>query len=1027
MTAIHDDNNIIYGERLLPQVLDQYARTDPQRVYGSYAISSDLTRGFRDVTMNEMANAVDFFAWWIKDTVGESDHFEAMAYTLLLGPRNAAIQNQNLLERTQCTKLLYSSEMTRVVEPLQGICPQLTVIEVQTLDELLSKCSRRFIFNKTFADAQKDPILVIHSSGSTGNPKLITMTHGTLSATDNDRYMPTPRGRLPQNGAQFNFKGGGRFFSCFPPYHLAGIQAILILPLFSTSATIVLGPSTVPPSGHIMHEAIRHQKQTIKAFYVPPSVLEQWAQEGEALEQAKQLDFVLYGGGPLSPVIGDLLSQVTDVCQMYGSAETGQIQLLVPQRGEWPYMEWNPFEEVDMQFSVEGAFEMVLHQHPKFYKRRSLCHNFPDVKEWRTGDLFIPHPTKTGLWRFHARVDDLILLSNGHKINPVAMESALSAHPLLSGSIVIGTGRAQPALLIELKSDIQRSERHNAIESIWPTIQHANAAGPTYGQITRSKILLSNISKPFVRAAKGNIVRRSTTEAYTAEIDSLFADALVYDENPILVDTSINEIACFLRETIEVLLPDAKVDNDVDFFASGLDSLKLIELVSGIRRSLRNQDMAKQFKVSNEDVYNYPTILQLAKFLYASLSPSHVTELEADDRVHMDDLTLRYTHSWPSIACNSNIELNENLCVILTGSTGSLGSKILEILSRTPRVSKIYCLNRSQNVIRNEGEQSIHKGNPQDSPHNKIENIQVDFTKTRLGLSETIYAMLLANVDNILHVAWTVNFNLTLQSYEAHHIRGLRSLIDFSITSKRHPRIIFASSTAYAIDWADAHARDSVPETVLVSSHDVSSTGYGQSKQVAERILTTASDICNIPVTILRIGQIAGSTFTRSKGNWPKNEWISSLIKTSEFLNLIPSANLSIDWIPREELAQVILEIMLCSFTDNVRLQVYNLVNPRRTSWTTLTDVLTRQLSTAKVVSLQEWVDILATYDADDVGTLQNVPAMKIILFFQSLAERTKQETRNVYFVTDNAVRVSQTMAVMPSIGAAWLRSWINI
>jgi len=54
----------------------------------------------------------------------------------------------------------------------------------------------------------------------TGSPKLVTMTHGTFSVTDNDRNMPVPEGRRAQNAAQFNFEDGGRFFSCFPPYHV---------------------------------------------------------------------------------------------------------------------------------------------------------------------------------------------------------------------------------------------------------------------------------------------------------------------------------------------------------------------------------------------------------------------------------------------------------------------------------------------------------------------------------------------------------------------------------------------------------------------------------------------------------------------------------------------------------------------------------------------------------------------------------------------------------------------------------------
>ena len=771
-----------------------------------------------------------------------------------------------------------------------------------------------------------------------------------------------------------------------------------------------------------MMEVIRQQKQMIKAFYVPPSLIEQWIQEEGALQQAKQLDFVLYGGGPLAPVIGDLLSQVTDVCQMYGSAESGQIQLLVPQKGEWSYMEWNPFEEVDMQPSIEGASEMVLHQHPKFFKRRSLYHNFPDIKEWRTGDLFTPHPTKTGLWRFHARVDDLILLSNGHKINPAVMESALSAHPMLSGAIVVGTGKSQPAILLELKSTVPINERHKTIELIWPVIQRANTAAPSYGQISRSKILLSDASKPFVRAPKGTIIRRSTTEAYAAEIDLLFVKTIVHNEGPVLVDKSIRGIAKFIGETIDNILSGEAINDDVDIFALGIDSLKVVELVNAIREGVRHYDMAEEFKLSTKDIYKAPTIRQLARSLYASLSPLHIFGSETDSPVYMNELILKYTNSWPSALCTDNIQPDHGLCVILTGSTGSLGSKILETMLLRPQITKIYCLNRSRNIAHKKERNPFHDSNQQDSCYRRVEQITVDFAKDRMGLSESVYAKLLANVDKILHMAWTVNFNLMLQSYETYHIRGLRSLIDFSITSERHPRIVFASSTAYAADWAGAHARDSVPETILVSSHEVPSTGYGQSKQVAEHILATSSDTCNVPVTILRIGQIAGSTSITNNEDWPEDEWIPSLIKTSEFLNLIPSANISIDWITREELAHVVLEIMLCTSTDSISLQVYNLVNPHLTPWNRLTEALERQLSETKVVSLQEWVDVLVTYDIDDIAILQRVPAVKLISFFQSLAERTERKDRkDVYFVTDNAVKVSRTMAIMQPIGEAWL------
>lgn len=83
-------------------------------------------------------------------------------------------QNHNLLERTQCTKLLYSVEMTRTVEALQRQEVDLAMIEIQSLDDILLQKSQPFPFEKTFAEAASDPALIIHSSGSTGNSHVLS-------------------------------------------------------------------------------------------------------------------------------------------------------------------------------------------------------------------------------------------------------------------------------------------------------------------------------------------------------------------------------------------------------------------------------------------------------------------------------------------------------------------------------------------------------------------------------------------------------------------------------------------------------------------------------------------------------------------------------------------------------------------------------------------------------------------------------------------------------------------------------------
>lgn len=164
---------------------------------------------------------------------------------------------------------------------------------------------------------------------------------------------------------------------------------------------------------------------------------------------------------------------------MYGSTEMGQLQLLIPRQEEWEYLEFNPFEEVDMQECHHGGFELVLHQDEKFVKSRSLSHTLPHIKEWRTGDLFKRHPENPKLWKFYTRLDDLILLSTGHKINPTAIEFNLSSHPLVSGAIVVGTGKPFPAVLLETIHWKEEQEQE-IMEDVWKAVEKENQMVPEF-------------------------------------------------------------------------------------------------------------------------------------------------------------------------------------------------------------------------------------------------------------------------------------------------------------------------------------------------------------------------------------------------------------------------------------------------------------------------------------------------------------------------------------------------------------------
>ena len=69
-----------YGRRLVPQVLDELAVTDPKRVYAAIPKTADVKDGYQDITVADLARCVNFTAKWIEDKFGRSDVFETITY-----------------------------------------------------------------------------------------------------------------------------------------------------------------------------------------------------------------------------------------------------------------------------------------------------------------------------------------------------------------------------------------------------------------------------------------------------------------------------------------------------------------------------------------------------------------------------------------------------------------------------------------------------------------------------------------------------------------------------------------------------------------------------------------------------------------------------------------------------------------------------------------------------------------------------------------------------------------------------------
>lgn len=278
----------------------------------------------------------------------------------------------------------------------------------------------------------------------------------------------------------------------------------------------------------------------------------------------------------------------------------------------------------------------------------------------------------------------------------------------------------------------------------------------------------------------------------------------------------------------------------------------------------------------------------------------HTNDLESQhDNIDAIELILKkHVERIPDKLLPRSSQIILNLSVVLIGSTGSLGSYILETLILSDRVSKIYALNRTQDAHTRQYKINHLRGLSTDFI--KVSFLHSDLSNKSLGLVEKDYNTIKKSTHIIIHNQWQVNFNLTLSSFKS-HMDGVSNFIDTSINSPLHLLIFFTSSIGAAGSYLKLHPNDSHIPEIIFKDHRVPSTiGYAQSKYIAERLLNAASEKTGISTIVARIGQIAGPVH-KPDGIWNKQEWFPSLAISSAYLKKIPSdlgPVSMIDWIP---------------------------------------------------------------------------------------------------------------------------------
>lgn len=355
----------------------------------------------------------------------------------------------------------------------------------------------------------------------------------------------------------------------------------------------------------------------------------------------------------------------------------------------------------------------------------------------------------------------------------------------------------------------------------------------------------------------------------------------------------------------------------------------------------------------------------------------------------------------------------------------------------------------------------------------KLSILSCNLAQPDLGLKASTYDLLLSQITCIIHCAWSVNFQLSLQSFE-HHIQGLHNLVQLSLRVRfsNPAHFIFCSSISAALG-TPRPAR--VPEAPIGNLAHASYTGYAKSKLVGERVVQTAVDVYGASATILRIGQVVGDT---KQGVWNDSEALPLIVRSALTMGILPELNMMCEWLPVDTLAETVVEIsgllspslpmknelddasapaeedstidrMKKSSGDITRQQtefVYNICSPHSFSWAS--HFVAALTSAGLKFSLEppaKWLEQLraistAHPDSSGPGSPSAIdpernPAIKLVDFFEAMFADQGDDAESDRIVFDigkakrqspalrNAPRVVESGLVSKMV-AKWMKKW---
>ncbi|KAF3762997.1 hypothetical protein M406DRAFT_352154 [Cryphonectria parasitica EP155] len=399
-----------------------------------------------------------------------------------------------------------------------------TVIDLLSLASLAHEPSEKYgpneqDFTQCWPGIQEThPAVILHSSGTTGLPKLVYKPH--YAVLNRLRTLP---------GVLHGTSLIGSWH-----YNSVGFHSMLFS-LSRGNGPAIWSNELIPLEGKEYGEILT-KLQPVTAWFNPANLYAS-VSTSEGLNALKQADLVVTTGGVFPQQLGrELVGQGVRLVNIYGMSELSAGVRLIPAsrtRGDadWEYVQAHPdtaphiwFRPLD-DLAGEGSpgttplYELVvLPSHPTQDKQFA---NRPDGS-FHTGDLFVEHPSRPGCYKCLGRLSDEVRIApDGHDhvgLNAITYEHLAMAGngDVLQEAVLFGRESPDAGLLLFTRPG-GAVAAEVIVQKVWDALDQAFRKGDLPLAIKKKMMVVIRDAK-VPRTSKGNIIRPEIYQRWEEDI-----------------------------------------------------------------------------------------------------------------------------------------------------------------------------------------------------------------------------------------------------------------------------------------------------------------------------------------------------------------------------------------------------------------------------------------------------------------------------------------------------------------------------